>query len=240
MARCTAPVEGHRSSSAAANCPACRGSSRYGGRYSSYSSYASYSSPSYSSASYSSSGSSGGTRSSGSSGRTVKPRWSRAGSSVFYTPTQVMALTPVRENVEKQAKLDLRDVFLCHAWDDRQGAAKELHDQLESRGVRVWFSEKDVGLGVPLLRAIDKGLANSRIGIVLVTPALLRRLPTEGIADKELSALLAGERLVPVVHNTTFEALRDVSPLLASRSGLSTAEEPMADVAAKLAELVAI
>lgn len=42
---------------------------------------------------------------------------------------------------------------------------------------------------MPLLRAIDKGLANSRIGIVLVTPALLRRLPTEGIADKELSAL---------------------------------------------------
>ena len=86
----------------------------------------------------------------------------------------------------------------------------------------------------------DKGLANSRIGIVLVTPALLRRLPKEGIADKELSALLAGERLVPVVHDTTYEALRNVSPLLASRSGLSTAEEPMAAVAAKLAELVTL
>lgn len=159
---------------------------------------------------------------------------------MMYTPAEVRALTPIRENVEKQAFLDLRDVFLCHAWDDRQGAAKELHDLLQARGVKVWFSEKDVGLGVPLLRAIDKGLANSRIGIVLVTPALLRRLPTEGIADKELSALLAGERLVPVVHQTTYEALREVSPLLASRSGLSTVEEPMADVAAKLAELVAL
>lgn len=109
---------------------------------------------------------------------------------------------------------------------------------MESRGVKVWFSEKDVGLGVPLLRAIDKGLANSRIGLVLVTPALLRRIPAEGIADKELSALLAGERLVPIVHNTTYDALRDVSPLLASRSGLSTAEESMAEVALKLAELV--
>lgn len=157
-----------------------------------------------------------------------------------YTPVQVRALTPIRESVEKQALLDLRDVFLCHAWDDRQGAAKELHDLLEARGVKVWFSEKDVTLGTPLLRAIDKGLANSKIGIVLVTPALLRRLPAEGIADKELSALLAGERLVPIVHNTTYDALREVSPLLASRSGLSTAEEPMADVAAKLAELVAL
>ena len=122
----------------------------------------------------------------------------------------------------------------------RKDAAKELHDQLESRGVSVWWSEKDVPLGSPLLREIDKGLARSRVGVVLVTPALLRRLPSEGIADKELSALLARDLLVPIVHNTTYEALREVSPLLGSRSGLSTAENPMTDVAAKLAELVTV
>lgn len=156
-----------------------------------------------------------------------------------YTPAEVRALTPVRESVEKRATLpDLRDCFLCHAWDDRQGAAKELHDLLESRGVSVWFSEKDVALGTSLLREIDKGLVKSRIGIVLVTPALLRRLPKESIADKELSVLLARDLLVPIVHNTTYEALREVSPMLASKSGLNTAENPMADVAAKLAELV--
>jgi len=158
---------------------------------------------------------------------------------VAYTPAEVRALTPVRESVEKRATLpDLRDCFLCHAWDDRQGAAKELHDLLESRGVSVWFSEKDVALGTSLLREIDKGLVKSRIGIVLVTPALLRRLPKESIADKELSVLLARDLLVPIVHNTTYEALREVSPMLASKSGLNTAENPMADVAAKLAELV--
>ena len=160
---------------------------------------------------------------------------------MLYTPAEVRALTPVRESVEKRASLqDLRDVFLCHAWDDRQGAAKELHDLLEARGVKVWFSEKDVGLGVPLLRAIDKGLAKSRIGIVLVTPALLKRLPAAGVADKELSVLLARDQLVPIVHNTTYDALREVSPMLASRNGLDTAEMPMADVAAKLAELVTL
>jgi hypothetical protein len=41
------------------------------------------------------------------------------------------------------------------------------------------------------------------------------------------------------VHDTTYEALREVSPLLGSRSGLSTAEESIAAIAAKLAELVA-
>lgn len=237
MARCTAPVEGHRTASGAEACPACRGRGRYLG----YRSYSSYSPPyptSYAPAVSSGSGRSGG----GGSGRSAKPRWSRAGSSVWYTPAQVQALTPIRENVESLAasQPDLRDVFLCHAWDDRQGSAKELHDLLEARGVRVWFSEKDLGLGMPMMRAIDKGLVNSRVGIVLVTPAMLRRLPAEGIADKELSALLRRERLVPVVHGTTYEELEKVSLLLASRAGLNTAEESMAEVATKIAELVAI
>lgn len=233
MAQCTAPIRGHSSAAAAAACPACRYRSRgYGGGRS-------YSDSSY--PSYASSGNSGGGRSGGGGSGSARPRWSRAGSSVSYTIAQVQALTPIRRTFEDRATLpDLRDVFLCHAWDDRQGAAKELHDLLESRGVSVWFSEKDVLLGVPLMRAIDKGLANSKIGLVLVTPALLRRLPQEGIADKELSALLARDLLVPVVHNTTYEALRDVSPLLGSRSGLSTAEESMADIADKFAELVTL
>lgn len=235
MARCTAPRNGHRTASGAAACPAC--GSRYSGysRYNSYSSYPSYSSP------YTSSGSSSSSKSSSGSGsRSVKPRWSRGGSSIFYTPAEVRTLTPLRENIEKRISIpDLRDVFLCHAWDDRKGAAKELHDMLEARGVSVWFSEKDVLLGSPLLREIDKGLAKSRVGIVLVTPAFLKRLAGAGIAEKELSALLARDLLVPIIHDTTYEELRDVSPLLGSRSGLSTAEESMAELAAKLAELVA-
>ncbi|ELG4788265.1 toll/interleukin-1 receptor domain-containing protein [Vibrio parahaemolyticus] len=228
MARCTAPVNGHRTASARANCPAC--SSR--GSYSSYSSYPS--------SSYSSFGGSG-YRSGGSSSSSPRPSWSSPGSSVVYTQAEIRTLTPVRKNVERRAsKPDLRDVFLCHAWDDRKGIAKELHDLLEAKGVSVWFSEKDVLLGSNLMREIDKGLAKSRIGIVMVTPSFLKRIAGEGVADKELSALLSTDLLVPIVHDTTYDALRDVSPLLGSRSGLDTAEDPLDNVASKLAELVAL
>jgi hypothetical protein len=159
----------------------------------------------------------------------------------MYTPAEIRTLAPVRENVEKRTNApDRRDIFLCHAWDDRKYAAKELHDLLESQGISVWFSEKDVTLGSSLLREIDKGLAKSRVGVVLVTPSFLTRIKGEGIADKELSALLARDLLVPIVHNTTFEDLREVSPLLGSRSGLSTLEGSMTDIAAKLSELVTI
>jgi hypothetical protein len=40
------------------------------------------------------------------------------------------------------------------------------------------------------------------------------------------------------VHETTYEALRKVSRLLGSRTGLSTAEDSMSDIAIKIAELV--
>ena len=228
MARCTAPTYGHRTESGRASCPACGGRSY--SRYSSYSSYNdNYTSPSYSSPS----------RGSSSGGSKRRASWSSATSNVFYTPEEIRTLTPVRENVEKRIeKPDLRDIFLCHAWDDRKGSAKELHDLLESKGVSVWFSEKDVALGSPLMREIDKGLIKSRVGIVLVTPLFLKRIAGGSIADKELSALLARDLLVPIVHDTTYEDLRDASPLLGSRSGLSTGEDTMEEIASKLAELV--
>lgn len=230
---CTAPVQGHRSASARANCPECRSGSR------SYSSYR----PSYPApvpqvfrlpAVRSSSGSSGG----GSSRRSA--------GGVLYTAAQDRTLAPVRKAIERQAESysaqsspDRYDLFLCHAWGDRQGAAKELNDLLEDLGVTVWFSENAVKLGTSLVREIDRGLSKSRAGIVLVTPELFKSLNAQGIADKELSALLASDLVIPVAHGTTFEALRNVSPLLAARSGLTTGEElSLAEVAAMIAETV--
>lgn len=228
MAQCTAPVQGHRTASGRANCPACGGRSY--GYYSNYNTYT----PSYS---YPSSG--GGRSSTGGSSRSARPRWSPSSSTATYSPSEVRALTPVREAIEAQGALpDRYDLFLCHAWDDRRGTAKELHDALEEIGVTVWFSEKNVVLGTPLMREIDRGLAKSRAGLVLVTPAFVKRLKAAGVADKELSALLARDLLVPVVHEITYEELRDESPLLASRSGLDTAEDTMEQIALKISELV--
>lgn len=232
MARCTAPINGHRTPSGAANCPAC--GSRYGYR-------SSYSYPSYSDTYSSSRNSTSSGNYNSSKGRTQKARWSKSGSTIYYTPAEINALTPVRKVVEQRAeKPDLRDVFLCHAWDDRKESALQLHDLLVSNGVSVWFSEKDIPLGSSFLREIDKGLAKSKIGIVLVTPNFLKRVQNEGVADKELSALLARDQLVPIVHNTTYDELRDVSPLLGSRNGLDTQEDTMENIAKKLAELITV
>ncbi|VUX01110.1 toll/interleukin-1 receptor domain-containing protein [Streptococcus vestibularis] len=231
MAQCTAPVNGHRSADARANCPVC-------GRRGGYSSYNGYSGNSDYSRSYSSP--SKNRTVSSSSGNKIRAKWSSAGSTILYTPAEIKTLTPLRNEVEKRATADLKDIFLCHAWEDRKTTAKNLTDLLVENGTSVWFSENEVLLGTNLLREIDKGLVASRVGIVLVTTSFLKRIQGNGIADKELSALLSRDQLIPVLDGVTFEELFDVSPLLASRSGLNTSEETMEDIANKLSEVVSV
>ncbi|WP_353956543.1 toll/interleukin-1 receptor domain-containing protein [uncultured Varibaculum sp.] len=229
MAQCTAPIEGHRTASGRANCPVCGGNS-YG--FSSY--YPRNNTPSYGSSPYRSS-----KPQTGRSSRGSRPRWSPSSSTVIYTAPEVRALSPVRESIEKQGhQPEKYDIFLCHAWDDRRGTAKDLNDALENAGVSVWFSEKEVLLGSNLMCEIDKGLSKSRAGLVLVTKSFIKRIKSAGVSEKELSALLARDLLVPIVHGVTYEDLREESPLLASRSGLDTADDTLEEIAAKISELV--
>jgi hypothetical protein len=139
------------------------------------------------------------------------------------------------------ARTQVNDVFLCHAWPDRQAAANDVYELLIGNDVSVWFSEVTLRPGTDMRVAIDRGLVSSRMGIVLVTPAMLDKLRTDrSIASNELSALLRRSLLVPVMHGVTFEELDQVTPTLASRGGFSTAEEPMEDIVVKIAELVGI
>lgn len=178
--------------------------------------------------------------SSGGGGRGVaRPAWQPTGSTATYTEQQVRDLKPVRAATVSRTQVN--DVFLCHAWPDRQAAANDVYELLLGKNVSVWFSEVSLRPGTDMRVAIDRGLVSSRMGIVLVTPAMLDKLRTDrSIASNELSALLRRSLLVPVMHGVTFEELDQVTPTLASRGGFSTAEEPMEEIIVKIAELVGI
>lgn len=231
MSQCTAPVRGHINGGGA-NCPV-HGRSRGYGNYSTPRSYPSYSAPASPAPRNTSAGSSSG------GGRTARPSWQPSTSTVSYTPQQVRDLEPVR--AATVVRMQEHDVFLCHAWPDRQADAQHVYDLLLGKNVSVWFSEVSLRPGTDMRVAIDRGLVSSRMGIVLVTPAMLEKLRTDrSIASNELSALLRRSLLVPVMHGVTFEELDQVTPTLASRGGFSTAEEPIEDIVLKIAELVGI
>jgi len=230
MTQCTAPSQGHRTASGRANCPACGGRGNHRSSYSSYTYGGGTSSGGSGGSGYGISGGSGG-----------GSRRTRTGRSVSYTPTEWRTVEPFTKKAGEQAQThpERRDLFLCHAWDDREGCAKELYGHLKSNGASVWFSEEDLPLGSLMIREIDKGLRNSRVGIVLVTPALLKSILAEGVAEKELAVLLSTRRVVPVLHGVGFDDLNDVSPMLASHAGLNTKDSSLNNVAAKVAAAAA-
>lgn len=228
MAQCTAPYQGHRTASGAANCPACSGR----GSYRSSISYRE---------TYPDGGGSGSRRGGGSSSSGAISRQTRSGRSATYSASEWRAVVSFATKASEQAQSypERRDLFLCHAWGDREGSAKELYGHLKENGASVWFSEEDLPLGTLMIREIDKGLRNSRVGMVLVTPALLASLDSEGVADKELAVLLSTRRVIPVLHEVEFEELNNVSPMLASHAGLNTKDSSLAEVAVKVAAAAA-
>jgi hypothetical protein len=230
MSQSTAPIRGHIRGGGA-DCPVHgRGGGAGYAPSRPYSSYPAPTAPVRGSGSLTSSSGGGGRR-------TARPAWQPSASPVAYTPQQVRDLEPVR--AATVARTQAHDVFLCHAWPDRQADAKDVYDLLVKEHVAVWFSEVSLRPGTDMRVAIEKGLVSSRMGIVLVTPAMLEKLRTDrSVANNELSALLRRNLLVPVMHGATFEDLDQVSPTLASRGGFSTAEESMGDIAVKIAELV--
>jgi TIR domain len=69
----------------------------------------------------------------------------------------------------------LYDVFICHASEDKAEIARPLAERLRSRRVEVWYDEFTLTAGMSLREAIDRGLAKSRYGIVILKPGFFRK-----------------------------------------------------------------
>lgn len=128
------------------------------------------------------------------------------------------------------------DVYLCHASPDKP-AARELRDALQECGLDVWFDETRLVLGESQSMQMDRGIARSRVGVVLVTPVFLGgRKWTE----RELGAMFSTDRrVIPVTHGVTFDEIAAYSPFLADRAGL-TLDDGVADAAQAIADALVV
>ena len=117
------------------------------------------------------------------------------------------------------------DVFISHASEDKETIARPLAKALEAKGLRIWFDEFTLSVGDRLRRSIDRGLANSRYGIVILSPMFFAK----EWPQKELDGLVQreerGEKVIlPVWHNITAEQIRAYSPTLADRIAVSSSQ----------------
>lgn len=144
------------------------------------------------------------------------------------TPWEQALLRSVREHVAADPVERERDIFLSHATADL-ALALDLRRELERLGADVWVDEFNLGLGQNIVRAIDRGIARSRVGVVLVTRTVIEGRPW---VEREFSALLDGkETVIPILHEVTLAQLRAYSPLLHLQKGLSTEGRTVDEIA---------
>jgi hypothetical protein len=80
------------------------------------------------------------------------------------------------------------DVFISHASEDKDTFVRPLAQALDQLGVKVWYDEFTLRLGDSLSSSIDKGLARSRFGLVVISESFIGKKWTE----RELQGLVAG------------------------------------------------
>lgn len=111
------------------------------------------------------------------------------------------------------------DLFISHASEDKAALVETLVAALAARGLRVWYDSHEIRLGDDFRRKMDEGLAGSRFGVVVLSPAFRKHWP-----EAELSALFNQERvldekrILPVAHGMTPREVTEAWPLLAGRA----------------------
>jgi hypothetical protein len=96
------------------------------------------------------------------------------------------------------------DVFISHASEDKEQFVRPLSVALVRLGVSVWYDEFTLRLGDSLSRSIDKGLAGSNFGLVIIS----RNFITKSWPEYELRGLVSREIhedriILPIWHGIT-------------------------------------
>ena len=131
------------------------------------------------------------------------------------------------------------DVFISHASEDKDDIVRPLAQALVAKGVKVWYDEFEMKIGDSLRRKIDKGLANSRFGIVVISKDFIKKGWTNYELDGIITKAVSGEqRILPMWHNITKKEVIDYSPSLADKLARNTAINTVEEIADEIAELI--
>lgn len=131
------------------------------------------------------------------------------------------------------------DVFISHASEDKEDFVRPLAKALIAKGLEVWYDEFTLRIGDSLRQKIDRGVATSRVGLVVLSPSFVAKGWTNYELDGIVTRTVSGEQiLLPIWHNITKQQVIDFSPSLADKVARSTATHTVEDIATEIAELL--
>ena len=98
-------------------------------------------------------------------------------------------------------------IFISHATEDKEHIVEPFINCLEEAGISdIWYDKNQIEEGQSIIRKINNGLKNSKIGIVIITPHFLKKF----FATWELDTLTYLNikrkiRLIPLYKDITLD-----------------------------------
>jgi len=112
-----------------------------------------------------------------------------------------------------------KDVFLCHASEDKEEYVKPLYDKLVNSGISVWYDEGEILWGDKITTKIEEGIRNSKLAIICLSDNFLKK----EWPDSEFSSLFSRQQIekrkiiLPLILNSErrvlekYQLLRGIS-----------------------------
>jgi hypothetical protein len=131
------------------------------------------------------------------------------------------------------------DAFISHASADKDDLVRPLAEKLQEAGFSIWYDEFQLKVGDSLRRSIDRGLANSRFGIVVLSPDFFAKnwpqYELDGLVAREMNG---GKIILPLWHKVSKDEVMRYSPSLADKVALNTAMYTIDELAEKLGDVL--
>jgi len=94
-----------------------------------------------------------------------------------------------RVGKESEPKIARKDVFLCHASEDKEAVVRPIAKALDEMGIKYWLDETEIGWGDSVVGSINDGLGRARIVLVVISKRFMRKK----YAKKELFSAISRE-----------------------------------------------
>ena len=133
------------------------------------------------------------------------------------------------------------DVFVSHAWEDKESFVDEFVQCLCDRDIKVWYDKSQIKWGDSMRARIDAGLRKSKFGVAVLSPDYISegkywtKAELDGLFQLES---INGKMLLPIWHNLTKKQVMDFSPILASKLALTTASMTANEIADELVKML--
>lgn len=156
--------------------------------------------------------------------------------------------TEVRNNLlhevrvaKKENEFKEYDVFISHAWEDKESFVEEFVLELKKLNIKVWYDKSAIKWGDSMRAKIDEGLKNSKFGIVVISPNYIAegkywtKAELDGLFQMES---VNGKVLLPIWHNITKQEVLNYSPIIANKKALSTGNMTIDEIAKEVFEIL--